>query len=275
MAVHCTTSSPTTAVASSAAPYTRLPLEIELYIVQALIELHKRSKNPGFRLSTFATVSKAWQARIEKETYKRIKISAILCEFRSFQQHVRSYRKPHVRHIVLEIPFDISRHGDNDQVIFSIAVHILWRLLSRWNTHRVTVELGIVPKNPRPSWLNNPHNYPFNPLKTLNPELMARWNDWVIVSEYLLGIESVYLDPTFFPPGVTSLPQVDAIAELVIRREYHPNFAPITLHEIISSAPCIESIHLERWCYGVLGHDTRWDHGMYLSCHSLLQRPQY
>lgn len=261
MAVHCTTSSPTTAVASSAAPYTRLPLEIELYIVQALIEMHKRSNNPGFRLSTFATVSKAWQALIEKETYKHLNISS--CDLRSFNHYVRSYRKLHVRHIVLEISFNISSHGVEDQFQFFSAVHDLWSILSGWNTHRVTVELGIVPSDRRPTWLNFPRNYPFNPLKTLNPGLVAIWDTWVILSEYLLGREPVYLDRTFFPPkGAMGLPHVDAIVELVIRREYHPNFSPKVLREIISSAPCIESIHLERWCYGVPEHDRKWDRGM-------------
>ncbi|KAI1018028.1 hypothetical protein LB504_003995 [Fusarium proliferatum] len=262
MAVHCSTSSPTTAVAHSAAPYTRLPLEIELHIVQALIEMHKRSKRPGFRLSTFASVSKAWQALIEKETYKDIKISSD--ELYSFKYHVGSYRKLLVHHILLEISYNVYSHGVDDQVRFSKAVYTLWRILSRWNTHRVTVELGIASTQlTKPPLVIVPPNSPFNPLKTLHPRLVATVNDWVRLSQCYLGREAACFDRTFFPPeGATSLPQVDAIAELVVRREYFPNISPITLHEIISSAPCIESIHLERWCYGVPAHDRKWDRAL-------------
>ncbi|SCN76206.1 uncharacterized protein FFB20_05194 [Fusarium fujikuroi] len=262
MAVHCTTSSPTRPVVRSAALYTRLPLEIELYIVRALIETHKRSKKPGFRLSTFASVSRAWQTLVEKETYKHIKISSQELHF--FKHHVPSYRKILVRHILLEISYNVYSHGVDDQIHFSKAVHTLWRILSRWNTHRVTVELGIASTQlTKPPWVIVPPNSPFNPLKTLRPRLMAAVHDWVRLSQCYLGREAACFDRTFFPPkGATSLPQVDAIAELVIRREYHPNISPITLHEIISSAPCIESIHLERWCYGVPEHDRKWDRAL-------------
>ncbi|KAJ0137130.1 hypothetical protein HZ326_19871 [Fusarium oxysporum f. sp. albedinis] len=74
---------------------------------------------------------------------------------------------------------------------------------------------------------------------------------WGILSQYYLGREPLRFDRTSLPQrGATSLPNVDAIAELVIRRKYNPNISPITLYEIISSTHCVEYIHLERWCYG-------------------------
>lgn len=134
-------SSPTTAVMCSTTLYARLPLEIELYVVQALIETHKRSEKPGFCLSTFASVSKPWQSLIERETFNHIKIASH--ELDLFKTRVRSYRTRLVKHILLEIPYNVSSSGDDDQVQFSKAVHALWRILSTWKTHRVTVELGI------------------------------------------------------------------------------------------------------------------------------------
>ncbi|KAF5969366.1 hypothetical protein FBULB1_10278 [Fusarium bulbicola] len=225
-------SSPATAVVRTTAPCTRVPPEIELCIVQALIEKHKRSKKPGFRLSTFASVSKAWQALIEKETYHHIKIAPH--ELDSFKHHVRSYRKLLVKHILLEISYDFFLDPDKDPVLFSKAVHALWRILSRWKTHRVTVELGIVSRQAR-RFIEARHN-PSN------------------------RREPVRFDRTSLPQqGATSLPNVEAIAELVFRREYNLNISPITLYEIISSAPCVESIHIERWCYGNLVQDRNWD----------------
>ncbi|KAF5651917.1 hypothetical protein FCIRC_13074 [Fusarium circinatum] len=248
--------SPTTPVVRSMALRTRVPPEIELCIVEALIETHKRSNTPAFRLSTFASVSRTWQALIEKETYHHIKIAPH--ELDSFKQHVGSYRKLLVKHIVLEISYDFLLNPDNDQVLFSKAVHALWRILSRWKTHRVTVELGIV------SWIARryieAHRNPLNPSNTLDQPFWSDFDLWNRVSEAFLGGEPARFDRTSLPQqGATTLPKVEAIAELVMRREYNPNISPITLYEIISSAPCIESIHLERWCYGNLVQDGNWD----------------
>jgi hypothetical protein len=261
--------SPTTDVVHSTSPCTRVPPEIELYIVQALIETHKRSKKPTFRLSTFATVSKTWQSLIEKETYNHIKITSH--ELGSFKKYVRSYRKLLVKHILLEISYNFSRDEleDSQKVRFSKAVHALWRILSRWKACRVTVELGIVFSRSRV--FRNAHDrigasqhYPLDRSRTRDPRFAAVVAFWADFIHCFMGSDAASFDRTSFPPqGATSLPNVDAIAELVIRREYHPNISPMTLYEIISSAPCIESIHLERWCYGNRVQDGNWDRGMY------------
>ncbi|KAF5590808.1 uncharacterized protein FSUBG_10672 [Fusarium subglutinans] len=169
-------SSPTTAVVrpTASCTMTRVPPEIELCIVQALIETHKRSKKPGFRLSTFASVSKTWQALIEKETYHHIKIAPH--ELDSFKHHVRSYRKLLVKHILLEIPYDFFLDPDKDPVLFSKAVHALWRILSRWKTHRVTVELGIVSRQAR-RFIEARHN-PSNPSNTFDQHFWSSFDLW-------------------------------------------------------------------------------------------------
>ncbi|KAF5581835.1 hypothetical protein FPCIR_9943 [Fusarium pseudocircinatum] len=258
--------SPTTVVVQSTSPCTRVPPEIELYIVQALIETLKRSKKPTFRLSTFATVSKTWQSLIEKETYNHIKIASH--ELDSFKHHVRSYRKLVVKHILLEISYNFFRDelGDKSyQVQFSKAVHALWRILSRWKACSVTVELGIVSTQARRFMgthdrIGASQHYPFDRSRIHNPLFAEVVDFWIHLGPYLMGADSAGFDRTSFPPqGPTSLPNVDAIAELVIRREYHPNISPMTLYEIISSAPCIESIHLERWCSGRRIQDGNWD----------------
>ncbi|PNP79380.1 hypothetical protein FNYG_07215 [Fusarium nygamai] len=265
--------SPTTAVVHSTSPCTRVPREIELYIVQALIDTHKRSKKPTFRLSTFATVSKTSQSLIEKETYNHIKITSH--ELGSFKHHVRSYRKLLVKHILLEISYNFLRDEleDSQKVRFSKAVHALWRILSRWKACRVAVELGIV--SSRAKIFMNAHDrigasqhYPLDRSRTRDPRFAEVVDFWAIFGPYFMGTDSASFDRTSFPPqGATSLPNVDAIAELVIRREYHPNISPITLYEIISSAPCIESIHLERWCYGLRVQDANWDREFHTPYH--------
>lgn len=271
-------SSPTTAVMCSTTLYARLPLEIELYVVQALIETHKRSEKPGFCLSTLASVSKPWQPLIERETFNHIKIASH--ELDLFKTRVRSYRTRLVKHILLEIPYNVSSSGDDDQVQFSKAVHALWRILSTWKTHRVTVELGIFSTEARQLMekcdRKGAHDYPFNPWKTLNPHFFPTIDVWRHKGQQFLGSEPLGFDrASLLQQSATSLLHVDAITELVIRREYHPNIAPMTLHEIISSTPCIESIHLERWLYAIWEQDRDWDRGMYLFFPVLFQYPQY
>ncbi|KAF5621982.1 hypothetical protein F52700_10857 [Fusarium sp. NRRL 52700] len=256
-AAHDTISSTTTAVVRSTVPCIRLPLEIELYIVQGLIEAHKRSKEPGFRLSTFASVSRNWQVLIEKETYNHIKITPQ--ELDSFKHHVRSYRKLLVKHILLEISYNFSLDDmgrGSEQVQFSKAVHALWRILSRWKTNRVAVELGIVSTHLRRS-VQNRHN--INPSTALDQYFMYVPERWVDLSQYFSGRQPARFDRTSLQHhGATSLPNVNAISELVIRREYFSSICPITLYEIISSAPSIESIHLERWCCGNSEQNRNW-----------------
>ncbi|KAM5374624.1 hypothetical protein ACJA88_008089 [Fusarium oxysporum] len=154
--------------------------------------------------------------------------------------------------------------GHYGQVEFSKAVHALWCILSRWKTHRVTAELGIVSPTARTfmqmdDQVTCSYN-PFNPFASPLSRHGATHLYWDIVSEYYLGREPLSFDRTSLPlRGATSLPNVDAIAELVIRRKHHPNISPIALYEIISSTACVESIHLERWCYGRPEQDGNWD----------------
>ncbi|KAM0075837.1 hypothetical protein ACKRZS_012043 [Fusarium odoratissimum] len=255
-------SCPTTLAVHDTAPRTRLPLDIQLYIIESLIKTYKESEKPHFRLSTFARVSKTWQTVIEKETFKHITITSR--DLDSFKRHVRSYRKPLVKHILLEVLYNCPHGGHDDQVQFSKAVHALWRILSRWKTNHVTMELGIVSPTARSfmqldDQVGSGHNRldPFANLSLLHVDPHIYWG---ILSQYYLGREPLSFDRTSLPQrGATSLPNVDAIAELVIRRKYHPNISPITLYEIISSTPCVEYIHLERWCYGNPGQDRKWD----------------
>ncbi|KAI1050298.1 hypothetical protein LB506_001904 [Fusarium annulatum] len=227
-----------------------------------MCKTHKRSEKPGFCLSTFASVSKPWQSLIERETFNHIKIASH--ELDLFKTRVRSYRTRLVKHILLEIPYNVSSSGDDDKVQFSKAVHALWRILSMWKTHRVTVELGIFSTEARQLMekcdRKGAHDYPFNPWKTLNPHFFPTIDAWRHKGQQFLGSEPLGFDrASLSQQSATSLPHVDAIMELVIRREYHPNIAPMTLHEIISSTPCIESIHLERWLYAIWEQDRDWD----------------
>jgi hypothetical protein len=116
-------SSPKTLAVHDTASRTRLPLDIQLYIIESLIKTYKESEKPHFRLSTFARVSKTWQTVIEKETFKHITITSR--DLDSFKRHVRSYRKPLVKHILLEVLYNCPHGGHDDQVQFSKAVHAL------------------------------------------------------------------------------------------------------------------------------------------------------
>ncbi|KAL9566580.1 hypothetical protein ACKAV7_009495 [Fusarium commune] len=233
--------SPTAVAVHDTAPHTRLPFDIQLHIIESLIETYKESEKPHFRLSTFARVSKTWQPVIEKEAFKHITMKSR--DLDSFNCRIRPYRKPLVKHILLEVLYTCPNGCRDNQVQFSKAVHALWRILSRWKTHRVTVELGIVSPRARiimqmGDRVASRHD-PFNALPSSSGNLVANLFR-EIGGEDFLGREPLSFDRTSLPQrGATSLPRVDAIAELVIRRKHYPNISPITLYEIISSTPCI------------------------------------
>ncbi|KAH7265495.1 uncharacterized protein BKA55DRAFT_734764 [Fusarium redolens] len=249
--------SPTTAAVHDTVPYPKLPFDIQSCIIKSLIETHKESRSHYFRLSSFASVSKIWQIVIEKETFKHLTIKSRGLD--SFDLRIRSHRIPLVKHILLEVSYgNPFNAGLYKQAQFAKAVHGLWRILSTWKKHRLTVELAIATSTAstikEQGWTGRggPNCDPFDSSVTsvnLPPDWVTAGPDfpmWVWATACFLGTRPLGFDRT----RGSCLPKVDAIAELVIRRRYHPNICPRSLSQIISSTTCVESIHLERWCYG-------------------------
>ncbi|KAF5018327.1 hypothetical protein F66182_9688 [Fusarium sp. NRRL 66182] len=78
-------------------------------------------------------------------------------------------------------------------------------------------------------------------------------DDWNWQKKRFLGH-----DPLDFEYG-QRLDEVKVIAQLVIRRRYFRNISANALSMLFQACTCIETVHLERWCWGRRKLDREWD----------------
>ncbi|KAI1176123.1 hypothetical protein F4777DRAFT_547870 [Nemania sp. FL0916] len=114
----------------------RLPQEI-YYEIGAFL------KGPDFDLPALATISRRWQAVIERQTFRTIYMKST--DLDSFQAIVQGDRRQFVHTICftvilpshgLERQYCFERDNDrrvNDEEAFSVAMHDLFHILKSWD----------------------------------------------------------------------------------------------------------------------------------------------
>ncbi|KAH7110278.1 hypothetical protein EDB81DRAFT_832203 [Dactylonectria macrodidyma] len=284
------------------APQNTLPPEIQLCILTWLMEPDNSSNGSRTHLSLCACVCKHWQLIVEQRTFRHFILHP--SDIQDFAGLARPYRRGYIKHIVLEIPIEDAddrrphNHAlniDENNVVFTQAARNLWEVLSAWRNHRLTVELGIVSsfemgmdhddyRNIRASYANflkQGFSEPASPDPHL--EHLKRFEDvptdisWLDVWNWqkwrFLGTTPLDFDFGRHLSGedqsARNLPKVQAIACLLIRRRYFRNISAKALSQIFKAAPCLEVIHLERWCYGRRRDDKKWDIDSALLGHEL------
>ncbi|KAH6976488.1 hypothetical protein BKA56DRAFT_633683 [Ilyonectria sp. MPI-CAGE-AT-0026] len=276
-----------------------LPPEIQLSILEWLMEPRNYPNGSKTCLSTCASVCKRWQLIVEQRTFRHLILHP--SDIEAFARLARSYRRGYIKHILLKIPIedaeifrDEALTDDENTVIFTQTVRHLWEVLSTWRDYRITVELGIVSsfevrmhddyENIRRAYsrfleqgfyeaaLPDPH---LEHLKHFeNPPTDPSWLDfWNFQKWRFLGTT-----PLEFGYGrlldredqdAPHIPKAEVITRLLIRRRYFRNISAKALSQIFNATPCIEAIHLERWCYGRRRHDRKWDMHSALTGHEL------
>lgn len=249
------------------------PPEIQLYVLEWLMPPHNTSKDRLARPSNFACVCKSWQRIIEKSAFRRITLRpACISKFERLVDHTSS-RRGYVKHVLLEIPvgeYDHEPCSHLNNYIFTLGVSRLWRVLSTWQNHNLTVELGIfssfetrmhnldsLASEEEPECLvGNSHidhasrfeNFPWD---------LGSLHEWERQKRSYLGSRS--LESQF--DEHQSLPSAPVITRLLVRRRYFRNISPKAFSDIFKAAPCLEVFHLERWCYNQTESDRKWDRG--------------
>ncbi|KAI8723180.1 hypothetical protein NCS52_00173300 [Fusarium sp. LHS14.1] len=267
----------TRSTARRAARKSVFPPEIQLYILEWLMPSHNTSKNRLARLSNFACVCKSWQRIVEKSTFHRISLRPAAIS--TFERLVGpdSNRRGYVKHVLLEIPVgqvDFDPSASHYNHVFTRAVSKLWKVLSTWQRHSLTVELGIfssfearmhrwdfryagrILEGEPESLLGNPHidhasrfeNPPTDPLFL---------HQWTWQKRSYLGSRAL----EFQFGKYHSLPSTPVITRLLVRRQYFRNISPKAFADMFKATPCLEVIHLERWCYNEILSDKDWDRG--------------
>lgn len=247
-------------------------------------------------LSICACVCKRWQLIVEQRTFRHLILHP--SDIEAFARLACPYRRGYIKHILLEIPIEDADDrkpradaltNEENALIFTQTVRHLWEVLSAWRDYRVTVELGIVSsfeigmhddyRNIRRAYsrfleqgfseaaLPDPH---LEHLKRFeDPPTDPSWLDvWNWQKWRFLGTTPLEFDFGRLldreDQDAPHLPKAEVITRLLIRRRYFRNISAKALSQIFNATPCVEAIHLERWCYGRRRDDRKWDMRMVL-----------
>lgn len=269
----------------SSMSYPNLPLDIQLNILDHLIADTDRIK-----LSKFAAVSKFWQYVVERKLFQSLTVNTFDLK------HLAAYPKGRthfIKHIVLELNLDryqwilLPSEG-----CFLKTAQTLFKIISTWDGHDITLELAVlsheevyykyaeersiyvIPRKPRAQSTFSQYKQYFDlPQEMLFGGLLVDSEaSWHYKVSLLLGRRALAFRPSRLEDA--QLQVVNCISKLLIRRRYFPNIAATSLARIMDALPCLESVHIERWCYGDEISDAIYDmgivHSPYLFGHMLI-----
>ncbi|RGP67333.1 hypothetical protein FSPOR_6093 [Fusarium sporotrichioides] len=246
-----------------------LPIGIQLKILDHLIVEGKHDLS--FNVSTFAPVSKCWQEVVERELFRSLTLNQLDLKKKKFAAYSKG-RTHLVKHILVELLF-CNRIGNSpNRRIFTKAMQRLFNVLSVWDGHGITLELGVT--SPVESAAVCPpsshvHVMPLLPRKRSSDPPSSHMGVFEIPEEVLWGLPGLVWHVravsllgqkllefrTSAPP---LLPEAKCISKLLIRRRYCPSIKPSSLARIIKALPSLKSVHIERWCYGIPPIDTKY-----------------
>ncbi|KAJ3536683.1 hypothetical protein NM208_g553 [Fusarium decemcellulare] len=276
------------------APHNTLPPEIQVFILERLMEPDERSNGSKYHRSICAGVCKGWQQIIERRTFRHLTLQP--SDITKFSRLADPSRRGHIKHILLEIPVKSSSgmwpynpvptHEENNAV-FTRAVQHLWEVLSTWRGHHITLEIGIYSSFETMAYNDGCENsrkayskfLEYGPSGVALPDLhlvqlkcfqdppsdisaldIWNWRNWSLLGHDSLAFDDgKLLDDSDQDARHFILPEAEVITHLLIRRRYFRNISAKSLSRILKAAPCLETIHLERWCYGRRHQDTVWD----------------
>ncbi|PTD05817.1 hypothetical protein FCULG_00001910 [Fusarium culmorum] len=252
--------------------YPSLPLDIQLNILDHLI-----ADTDRIRLSKFAAVSKFWQYVVERQLFQSLTVNMFdlndLAAYSKGRTHL-------FKHIVLELNLDRYQWIPTpSEGCFLKTAQTLFKILSTWDGHDITLELAIlsyeevyykyseehsfyaIPRKPRAQSIFAQYKQYFElPREMLFGGLLADSEvAWHCKVSLLLGRRTLAFRPSLLED--TQIQVVNCISKLLIRRRYFPNISPSSLAMIMDALPCLESVHIERWCYGDPISDAIYDMG--------------
>ncbi|KAF4463154.1 hypothetical protein FALBO_10032 [Fusarium albosuccineum] len=285
-------------------PHNTSPPEIQVCILERLMEPDEKSNGPKYYRSICASVCKGWQQIIERRTFRHLTLQP--SDITEFARLAHPSRRGCIKHILLEIPVksssDIWPHNpyqthEENNAGFTRAVQRLWEVLSTWRGHHIALEFGIYSsfelrvnsgacENTREAYSKF---LEYGPSGVALPDLhleqlkwfqrppsdiaaldIWNWRNWSLLGHGPLEFDdSKLVDDGDQVPHHFILPEAEAITHLLMRRRYFRNISAKAWSQIFKAAPCLEAIHIERWCYGRRQNDREWDNDSAFLGHEL------
>ncbi|KAI9158023.1 hypothetical protein HJFPF1_06008 [Paramyrothecium foliicola] len=268
-------------------PRVTLPPEVRLCVLDCLLEQQDALGGARYA-SVCACVCKHWQLVVERRLFRHLVLRPD--DIQDFACYTHCHRKDYVKHVLLELPldkpdsslFDCSPKEENN-VIFTRAIQDLWQTLSAWEGCRLTIEIGVISPlemalnrgnfvigngiyfiNSDPSAVHVQYTYQDHLKRFQDPPTdLAALDLWNCQKWNLLG------HPLEFVQGAPRLPELQAAARFLMRRSYFQSISPSALSEIVKSLSSVQTIHVERWCYGRRRLDDLWDKGKAILAHRM------
>ncbi|KAF6832706.1 hypothetical protein CMUS01_06812 [Colletotrichum musicola] len=260
---------PQNTTATSGLVWTSLPPELRRKIFEYLPQT-------GPRWSACASVCKEWQAELEKENFRRLKVTA--ADLETMGDIVRPDRAKLVGHVWLNIELlryscQACRQREGKSLylknhnLVRKAIEKLWAILSREEMAGLTLELSMQsPSDKEHSFKNfyfggEHEGWIFDPLAppTQRPNMERNlraghdeWHHWIhdrnttAPSEYSLEriFGGVYYSVPRTPASIPRLPVVD---RLEIRRQTRRPFEPHLLENLVKQLPGLKYFTFEPW----------------------------
>ena len=267
-------------MSSSISPYKKqrwdgLPPEIRLLILKALIQ-------DGGKLAHLATVSRQWQAELERHNFARIKLTPLrLANFSSMVHRNRAL----VSYIwfCLELddydctecapghgsPLDLDELGeainisDTDKCPITASFQALFSILSTWDPKNsvLTLDISIYSPSDSEHWFKYLTFLPDNPSQTILTKADEdAQHGWVAGSQHAAPPCEAFLkvfnpvmelgpfdsDPLEFE-WWDQLPSVPAVTSVLLRQQSRRRWKPDALAHMFARFPRLQEIHYEPW----------------------------
>lgn len=215
-----------------------------------------------------ASVCREWQATLEKESFRRLKLQTSCLD--DMGTMVRRRREHLVRHVWLNIdlrPYTCrsctklesdSWHHSNTRVVRRAIVK-LFSILSRWPVTEgaeLTLELSIQSPSDKEHYFKNLHfgggdeHEHLIPKRSGNQNFYDSKHGWMkgrqVDTPNEVGLLRIF-GPLYSLKFRESLPQVKVATQFMLRRQCRRNLEPTALGALFDALPRLQSLILEPW----------------------------
>ncbi|KAL7921550.1 hypothetical protein ACQKWADRAFT_321368 [Trichoderma austrokoningii] len=256
-------------------PLSKLPTEIKRMILEALVK-------DGRELARCAAVSREWQAAIEPQTFKRIKVTpSRITELDAMTRRNRS----HVKYLWLCVElerYDCDTCSPEDDVpmfnsaaddlLIQTAIRSLFLVLSSWDrSSSLTLDISVYSTSDAEHWFKYLTFEPDDdedgvsrivqavPCHVDDDDPRHRWDTDQNSTTALTAVQNVFTRILNDPLDASededmgilgwwrAIPPVPAVTRLLLRQQTRRRWEPEAIAEMLGLFPRLRELHFEPW----------------------------